>query len=94
MAESGYSGEVRIEIIKIDGNKVNLTGYAQGGISATASDKVYGRIENSTLLLTWPDQDCKDKYTMKRDDSNNLILDGHQKCGGLSAGKVLLKKIE
>ena len=57
MAGSGYSGEVRIEIIKIDGNKVNLTGYAQGGISATASDKVYGRIENSTLLLTWPDQD-------------------------------------
>ena len=63
MAGSGYSGEVRIEIIKIDGNKVNLIGYAQGGISATASDKVSGRMENSTLLLTWPDQDCKDKYT-------------------------------
>ena len=93
MAGSGYSGEVRIEIIKIDGNKVNLTGYAQGGISATASDKVYGRIENSTLLLTWPDQDCKDKYTMKRDDSNNLILDGPSICGGM-VERVQLKKIE
>ena len=93
MAGSGYSGEVRIEIIKIDGNKVNLTGYAQGGISATASDKVYGRIENSTLLLTWPDQDCKDKYTMKRDDSNNSILDGPSICGGM-VERVQLKKIE
>ncbi len=98
MAGSGYSGEVRIEIIKIDGNKVNLTGYAQGGISATASDKVYGRIENSTLFLTWPagrDSGCNEyaEYTMKRDDSNNLILDGPSICGGM-VERVQLKKIE
>jgi hypothetical protein len=95
-----YSGSisdiVRIKIIKIDGNKVHLTGWMSGG-AHNDLDEVYGRIENSTLLLTWPagaDFGCKEEYTMKRDDSNNLILDGHQKCSGYGEGKVQLKKIE
>jgi hypothetical protein len=88
------SGEVRIEIIKIDGNKVNLTGYAEGSGFSPTTDEVYGRIENSTLVLTWPVPDCKDKYTMKRDNSNNLILDGSSICGVNWNEKVQLKKIE
>jgi hypothetical protein len=93
---AGRSGTERIEITKIDGNKVHLTGYATGG-SVSDSDEVYGRIENSTLLLTWPVAaagSCKDELRMIRDDSNNLILDGTFKCGGAWSGKVRLKKIE
>ena len=89
------SGKEHIKIIKIDGNKVHLTGYSEGG-NYPDTDEVYGRIENSTLLLTWPaaaDSGCKEEYTMKRDDSNNLILDGHFKCGDIE-GEVKLKKIE
>ena len=89
------SGKQHIKIIKIDGDKVHLTGYSEGG-NHPDTDEVYGRIENSTLLLTWPvakPVGCKDEYTMKRDHSKNLILDGHYKCGGFT-GKVQLKKIE
>jgi hypothetical protein len=85
-----------IKIIKIDGNKVHLTGYNGGGGGGSGSEEVYGRIENSTLFLTWPGTAggvCKEEYNMKRNNSNNLILDGQQKCGGFSA-KVRLKKIE
>jgi len=92
---SGRSGKERINIIKIDGNKVHLTGYSAGG-TVSDTDEVYGRIENSTLLLTWPASwpgGCKDELRMIRDDSNNLILEGPFKCPGLS-GKVRLKKIE
>ncbi len=89
------SGETRIKIIKIDGNKVYLTGYSEGG-PYPDTDEVYGRIENSTLFLTWPGaslEGCKEKYEMKRDDSNNLILDGHWNCV-YDSGTVQLKKIE
>jgi hypothetical protein len=89
------SGEQRIKIMKIDGNKVYLTGYSEGGPHPD-TDEVYGRIENSTLFLTWPAaalEGCKEKYEMKRDDSNNLILVGRFNCTG-HGGPVQLKKIE
>ena len=94
--QAGRSGRVNINITKIDGNKVHLTGYSAGG-SVPDTDEVYGRIENSTLLLTWPTAwrgGCKDELRMIRDDSDNLILDGSSKCVGLVDGKVRLKKIE
>jgi len=90
------SGKERIKIMKIDGNKVHLTGHMKGGSSYPETDEVYGGIESSTLLLTWPAamySGCKEEYTMKRDDSKSLILDGRYKCGRYS-GKVQLKKIE
>ena len=87
------SGRARFDIIKIDGNKVQIEGYSQGSGSAAETDDVHGRIENSTLLLTWPSIGCKDEYKMIRDDSNNLILDGHWKCE-IMAGTSQLKKIE
>jgi hypothetical protein len=90
---SGLSGKENINISKIDGNKVHLTGFMKGSADAGDTDKVNGRIENSTLLLEWPLPGCDEKYTMKRDDSNKLILDGNYKCGGFN-GKVKLMKIE
>jgi len=85
-----------IKIIKIDGNKVHLTGYQGGGGTGNDANEVYGRIENSTLLLTWiqaTGDPCKEELRMVRDDSNNLILDGPLQCGGWKA-KVRFKKIE
>jgi hypothetical protein len=87
------SGKQHIKITGIDGNKVHLTGFAQGGGTFPEQDEVNGRIENSTLLLTWPISGTEEKYKMKRDNSNNLILDGHWKAN-LSNGRVQLKKIE
>ena len=92
---AGVSGKEHIKIIKIEEKKVYLTGFSEGGINPDA-DKVSGRIENSTLLLTWPEaggSGCTEEYTMKRDDSNKLILDGHYECED-SEGEVELKKIE
>jgi len=86
-----YSGKVRIKISKIDGNKVHLTGFKEifrGG----DTDEVSGRIENSTLLLSWPNS-ITDEYVMKRVDSNNLILKGHWFSEGW-IDRVQLKKIE
>jgi hypothetical protein len=60
------------------------------------TEEVYGSIENSTLLLKWPaagSGGVDEKYTMNRDDSNNLILDGSWE-GSTSSGKSQLKKIE
>ena len=88
-----YSGDVSITISKIDGNKVHLTGFCPGHAWSGPLTEVYGRIENSTLLLTWPEQPSKQKYIMKRDDSNNLILDGYYKITEVR-GPVQLKKIE
>jgi hypothetical protein len=91
----GYSGPERIKISEIDGNKVHLTGFQDFAAFAGSSDEVYGRIENSTLILTWPFADsdgCDEEYKMKRDDSNNLILDGYWRCSKAN-GTVLLKKI-
>ena len=90
------SGNIRINILKIDGNKVNLTGFIQGSSVSASSDEVYGRLENSALLLTWPvagEGGTNDKYEMKRDNSNNLILDGRWKDSSFT-GKSVLKKIE
>jgi hypothetical protein len=94
---AGRSDTAYIKIIKIDGNKVHLTGYLGGGGYGDDSDEVYGRIENSTLLLTWlgtVDAPCKDELRMIRNDSNNLILDGQLKCKGWWNPKVRLIKIE
>jgi hypothetical protein len=81
-------------ISKIDGSKVHLTGYANQSSGPTLNE-VYGRVENSILFLTWkvPEGECEDEYIMKRDNSNNLILDGNYTCPQWS-GKAKLKKIE
>ena len=89
-----YSGKQHIKINKIDGNEVYLTGFAQGFSSVPDADEVYGSIENSTLLLTWPDSSCREKYSMKKDDSNILILYGTSVCESVISGSVQLKKIE
>ena len=89
------SGPERIKISEIDGNKVHLTGFQDISDFGGSSDEVYGHIENSTLILTWPfltSTGCVEKYKMKRDDSNNLILDGQFKCSK-GNGTNLLKKI-
>ena len=93
---AGRSDIEWLKIIKIDGDKVHLTGYSGGGGSGIAADEVYGRIENSILYLTWtdtPEGICNEELSMIRDDSNNLVLDGLLKCGNWHA-KVRLKKIE
>jgi hypothetical protein len=50
----------RIKIIKIDGNKVHLTGYQGGGGSGYGADEVYGRIANFIIYMAswsgWPMQ--------------------------------------
>ena len=83
-----------IKITKIDGSKVHLTGYANQPAGPPLSE-VYGRVENSILFLTWkaPEGECEDEYIMKRDNSNNLILDGNYSCPQWS-GKAKFKKIE
>ena len=94
---AGRSDLERIKIIKVDGNKVHLTGNMGGGGTGIDADEVYGRIENSTLLLTWKgwrDGPCNDELRMIRDDSINLILDGQVKCKGAWSAKVRLQKIE
>ena len=88
-----YSGKLHIKITGIDGDKVHLTGYAQGGATVPAQDEVYGRVENSTLLLTWPISGGQEEYIMRKDDSENLILDGNGKNDTVSV-KVRLRKIE
>jgi len=91
---SGLPGKEHLNITKIDGNEVFLTGFAEGGGSVPDADEVSGSIENSTLLLTWPGSNCKEKYSMKKDASNNFILYGTYKCGTGNMGSVQLKKIE
>ena len=93
---AGRSGKRSINIIKIDGNDVDLTGFTSGGDYWAATDDVYGRIENSALLLTWPlagPNGVTDRYTMIKDDSNNLVLDGIWQSTN-SSGTSQLKKIE
>ena len=87
-----YTGDVRITISKIDGNKVHLTGFSPVNPWRGAITEVYGRIENSTLILTWPEVPNTEIYKMKRDDSNNLMLDGWYHM--IVRGPVQLKKIE
>jgi hypothetical protein len=93
---AGHSDIEYIKIIKIEGNKVHLTGYQGGGAQGIDADEVYGRIENSTLLLTWipaTGDPCKEELRMVRDDSNKFVLDGPLQCGGWKA-KVRFKKIK
>lgn len=88
-------GNQHINIIKVEGSEVQLTGFVQGGSTAPDTDEVYGRIENSMLLLTWPaatEYGCKDKLTMKRDASNKLRLDGNSECGPYPSIVSLFKK--
>jgi hypothetical protein len=88
-------GKEKINIIRVEGNEVQLTGLMKGGGVDPDSDKVSGHIENATLLLTWPDvaeYDCKEKYVMTKDDSNNLMLYGSQRCGQYSGNVFLYKK--
>ena len=93
--QSAWSGPEHIKITGIDGNKVHLTGLYVKTRNHPDSDEVYGRIENSTLLLTWPVVGVEEKLIMKSDDSNNLILDGYWK--GIDRnliGTIQFKKIE
>lgn len=97
---SGRSGKLHINITGVDGNKVHLTGLYVKTQNHPDSDEVYGRIENSTLFLTWPAVGTEDTYKMKRNDSNNLTLEGNWKgiasdprTSGLS-GWVRLEKID
>jgi len=69
-----------------------LTGYMQEGTDSPDTDDLYGRIENSTLILTWPDS--KHELKMIRDDSNNLMLDGLWRHYTGISGKINMKKIE
>ncbi len=72
-----FHGKTRIKIIKIEGNKVHLTGFSQGWNVHEDNTDVYGRLKDSTLLLTWRGRGQSgiyEKYTMNKDDSNNLIL--------------------
>ena len=93
---AGRSGKKRINIIKIDGNKIDLTGYSSGGDHWADTEEVYGRIENSDLILRWPGaglNGVNDRFTMIKDDSNNLILYGNWRSPKLF-GTSQLKKIK
>ena len=93
--QSGRSGKLHISITGIDGDKVHLTGLYVKTQNHPDSDEVYGRIENSTLVLTWPALGDEHKYKMKMDDSNNLTLEGDWKVRTRSlSGRVRLRKIE
>ena len=94
---SGTSGIIRLKITKIDGNIVHLTGYTENEVYGD-TEEVNGRLENGTLLITWPTaakDGVNEKYTMSRDDSGNLTLNGkwHAKID-LSSGYSRLNKIE
>ena len=92
---SGRSGKRHINISRIDGDRVVLTGYTSGGDYWAETNEVYGRIENSMLLLTWPaatEYGCKEKLTMTRDASNKLRLDGNSECGPYPSTVSLVKK--
>jgi hypothetical protein len=97
-SERSVSGKIRIKIIEIDGNNVHLTGFAEGTDLYPDAYEVSGRLENSTLLITWPTAAKKgvdERYTMNRDDSGNLILNGNWRAKiDSSSGTCRLKKIE
>jgi hypothetical protein len=92
----GRTGKKHINIVKLDGNKVHLTGFTARSDYSPDTKEVYGRIENSTLLLTWPlagHNGVNDKYKMIKDGSNNLILNGIWRTSNFS-GTSQLKKTE
>jgi len=93
--QSYWSGQEHIKITGIDGNKVHLTGFYAATSNHPDTEEVYGRIENSTLFRTWPVPEVEERYKLIRDDSNNLILDGHWKGKTRNlTGTVQFKKIE
>lgn len=92
----GRTGKKQINIIKIEGHKVHLTGYTSKSDYSADTDEVYGRIENSTLILIWPlagHNGVNDKYRMIKDCSNNLKLYGTWRTSNFS-GTSQLKKTE
>ena len=92
---AGSRAKVQIEIIKVEGTEVQLTGLMAGGPDDPETDKVSGRIENAAMLLNWPnagDDGCIDKFVMTRDASNNLMLSGNHICGGYTGDVALYKK--
>ena len=94
---SGRSGKRHINIIKIDGNKVVLTGYTSGGDYWAETEDVNGHIYKSHLLLTWPSagpNGVTDRYKMIKDDSDSLILDGIWQSPNSSSGTSRPKKVK
>jgi hypothetical protein len=90
----GRAGKRHINIIKIDGDRVYLTGYTSGSDYSADTDEVYGLIENSTLLLTWPlagHNGVNDKYKMIKDSSNNLKLYGTWRTSNVYGSSQLNK---
>ena len=87
------SGKTHLNVTKIDGNNVILTGFSEGGDDVSDSEEVYATIENSALLITWPEQGSNGRLKMSRDDLNNIILDGRWE-NATNAGKVQLSKVE
>ena len=77
--QGAWSGPERIKITGIDGSKVHLTGLYVKTRNHPDSGEVHGRIENSTLFLTWPVVGVEEKHKMIRDDSDNFILNGSWK---------------
>lgn len=90
---SGKRGDVRIAIKEVDGNVVHLTGYMTGSATCPDADEVWGRIKNSRLILKWANIMGEDVYTMNRDSSNNLTLEGYFDVG-YQIGNIKLAKIE
>jgi hypothetical protein len=86
----------QLKIIKIDGKRVQLTGSRGTDTSGSGADKVYGHVENSALLLTWPiagGGQCIDELRMGKYNSDQLILVVQTQCEGWEA-RFSLKKIE
>jgi hypothetical protein len=86
----------QIKIIKIDGKKVQLTGSRGTDTSGSGADKVYGHVENSTVLLTWPiagGGQCKDELRMTKHNSDQLGLVVQTQCEGWET-RFWLNKIE
>ncbi|WP_297766323.1 tetratricopeptide repeat protein [uncultured Muriicola sp.] len=92
----GGSAKYKLKIAKIDGNKVQLTGFRGTDTLGNGYDEVYGHVENSTLFLTWPiagGGQCKDelRITKLSDDPARLVV--QTQCKGWEA-RFHLKKID
>lgn len=86
----------QLKIIKIDGNKVHLSGSRGTDNSGSSDDEVYGHQENSALFLTWPTTgggQCKDELRMIKDSHDHLKLVVQTQCEGWET-RFRLEKIE
>jgi hypothetical protein len=86
----------QLKIIKIDGNKVHLTGTRGTDTFDSGDNEVYGHVENSTLLLTWPISgggQCKDELRMIKHNNDPLRLVVQTQCKGWET-RFRLEKIE